>query len=1120
MSKKCDICDRSITKSTPGLECSKCERIVHLNTKCAGLTNKQIAALKAATSLEWTCRECQNELPRRNSTIIVPEDKEEEDDDTPVQINAKKLLENISKEVQKAIKLEMREVHESLQFHTAKLDEVVECMEVFRKNIKDLERKNQTLTNKNINLENRIGAMEQRIQELEQEKLNKYLEIANVPTKTVEEMKQVINNIAAKLKQPKEEIKSRRIQGQKDLSSKILVEFKDEDFQEKWINTGRNVNITVADINPNEQNNNNPVYIRESMTKYNKQLFWNTKQELKITKKFKITTQSNYSANLCAIYRPPNSSKRLFIDELKTVIEQLNKHSDLFLLGDVNIDLKLDNPIAHCYNNTLHGLGLMCGIKEYTRIELSKRSLSKTCIDHIYARSSSQDLFTSAIGTTLADHRTVLIACVGSPTQDITKYKIRFNYSKLNKLLDEVKWERTHDMSCPIMINNFICNNFRECYAKSRSQFKIRNTSRKNNHWVTDKVIKVSQYRDELFLKYIKDPNNKILKRDYNKSRNYANRIIRNAKNQHLKNEIILNKRDPRKLWQILNRITGKIKKSIDDTLLSAFKKNGNTNKNIANNFANSFVNSVQDIMPKCSIPLLNKSSYAMPVNVSMRLKPADSKSVETIIKNLNINKAPGKDGIRAIDLKRLCKNITSTIANLINQSIINQKHPASLKIGIVRPIYKKGNQNEYENYRPITILPVIDKIVEKYICKEINNFYNKNNIINKQQFGFQPHRNTTQLLTKFTDSIFKHLDEKKHVMVVFIDYTKAFDTLRHKILLNKLDDNGIRGNLLGWCKNYLEERSFIVKVGDVESDETRVTEGTAQGSVLGPLHYITYVNDLSNIIQHCEIYQFADDTCLVSKGSNAEEALSWLQKDFNLLLRWSHDAGLVLNANKTKLMYISTSQNRSEILPCLISHNHECLHKFNNSSFQNVKCHCKSIDVVSKQTYLGLVIDNRLNWKDHINHICDKLRAILAKFSVMKWSIPYSIRLQLYKSLAESIISYGLSSYGRTYKTHLNKIYTLQLRLLKEIVPINIKNKFRNDYHQLFEHCKIMPIHDKIKLTLLSEEYFNDKLKILNKVDPNSIITRQKSNAILLLPKYNNLYGKRKLHNTIHLVT
>ncbi|XP_046972771.1 uncharacterized protein LOC124539422 [Vanessa cardui] len=283
---KCDACKNNITKTSPGLECSKCERIVHLNNKCTGLTNKQITALKAAPSLEWTCQQCQQESPRRYASIIIPEE-EEEDDESPVQINANKFLKNITKEVEKTIKSELRELNDSLQFHSAKLDEVVECIDAFKKTIKNLERKNIELTNKNNNLEIRLGALEQRLQELEQEKLAKFIEIANVPYQKNEEIKEIVEKVAIKLKVPKEGIKSvRRLQGRNDQI--IKVELEDESTQEKWIIAAKGTKTTVSDINPTDKGNNNIVYIREAMTKLNKKIFWNAKQELKINQNFKF----------------------------------------------------------------------------------------------------------------------------------------------------------------------------------------------------------------------------------------------------------------------------------------------------------------------------------------------------------------------------------------------------------------------------------------------------------------------------------------------------------------------------------------------------------------------------------------------------------------------------------------------------------------------------------------------------------------------------------------------------------------------------------------------------------------------------------------------------------------
>ncbi|CAH2071257.1 unnamed protein product, partial [Iphiclides podalirius] len=284
---KCDNCKKSITKSSLGLECSKCERIVHLNTKCTGLSNKQIAALKAAPSLEWTCLDCQQENPRRNSSIITPDDDDEEED-TSVQINAKKLLSNITKEVEKAIKSEMTQLSDSLQFHSAKLDEAVECIEAFKKTIKALERKNTELTYKNNNLETRIGALEQRLHEIEQDKLAKFVEIAYVPTLKNEDVKSVVETIALKINQPKENIKSaRRLQGKKDQTASILVELIDENIQENWITLAKSIKPTIGDIIPTEKNNKSIVYVREAMTKLNKQLLWNAKRELKVGQNYK-----------------------------------------------------------------------------------------------------------------------------------------------------------------------------------------------------------------------------------------------------------------------------------------------------------------------------------------------------------------------------------------------------------------------------------------------------------------------------------------------------------------------------------------------------------------------------------------------------------------------------------------------------------------------------------------------------------------------------------------------------------------------------------------------------------------------------------------------------------------
>lgn len=198
--------------------------------------------------------------------------------------------------------------------------------------------------------------------------------------------------------------------------------------------------------------------------------------------------------------------------------------------------------------------------------------------------------------------------------------------------------------------------------------------------------------------------------------------------------------------------------------------------------------------MPNCNIKLFDSHTTCKTINASIRFQKATDSSVQKIISKLNSRKAPGPDNIKVSDIKIIGKDISSSIADLINCSIETGLYPDDLKNGCVRPIYKKGKRNDFSNYRPITLLSSIDKIIEKYVCEQIHAFYKKHNVINENQFAFQPGKSTASILSKFTDELNKYLNEKKHVFVLFIDFTRAFDTLVHKRLIDKLDNCGIRG--------------------------------------------------------------------------------------------------------------------------------------------------------------------------------------------------------------------------------------------------------------------------------------------------------------------------------------
>ncbi|KAI5639565.1 reverse transcriptase (RNA-dependent DNA polymerase) domain-containing protein [Phthorimaea operculella] len=777
----------------------------------------------------------------------------------------------------------------------------------------------------------------------------------------------------------------------------------------------------------------------------------------------------------------------------------------MIFIGDTNFDLKSGDTVTKAYMNVLSAQGLVRGISDYTRVELRKGIVTKSCIDHIFVRSRIQDVYCGALGTKLADHRMVAVAMtIGPQIQDVPVFARKINNRLLMQALAEVDWESCLKFNCPLAIYNDVNNKLQNCYKQATSLRKISCSKRNKEPWVFGRVVKACELRDRLFSEWLKDTKNNVNRLAYNKQRNKTNKLVEQQRNIYYNNNINNNQGNMRKLWQLLNRISGKITKSIDENIKKAFQSVG-SDQEIANLFAKSFKKNVDDIVPKCDIKLLDENAFRRPINHSMLIRKASSSQIIKIIKGLKNNKAPGCDGIRAADIKSIANKISGSIAHFINQSLASGVYPDDLKKGLVRPIFKGGDSKDCTKYRPITMLPIVDKIVEKYISDQIHEFYRNHDVLSENQFGFQARKSTSLLLSKFTDEINEYLDHKKHVLIILIDYSKAFDTLRHNTLIKKLEDSGVRGPTLEWCTNYLKNRSYQVKVGTSHSQKETVTGGTAQGSVLGPLHYLAYVNDMNNCVEKCSIYQYADDTCLIAAHECLRTAETLLQDDFNRICQWSHDAGLVLNAEKTKLIHIHSNQSRTVDAISIIGHDHNCLHL----GIGNVHCKCLPLQQVTDQKYLGLVIDNNFNWGPHINNICNRLRAILAKFYIIKNRIPFKIRLQMYNALAESIITYGLSSYGRTFRSYLDDIYKLQVRLLKLVVPFNFKIRIW-DEAELFTYCKVLPVHLNFKFQMLKEHFFRTEIQ-----NPTSHfkLTRQVTNKILLKPKTNNYYGRERLN-------
>ena len=369
------------------------------------------------------------------------------------------------------------------------------------------------------------------------------------------------------------------------------------------------------------------------------------------------------------------------------------------------------------------------------------------------------------------------------------------------------------------------------------------------------------------------------------------------------------------------------------------------------------------------------------------------------------------------------------------------------MKIARVSPIYKKGSKNDPSNYRPISVLSIINKIFEKILHKRLYKYLTKYDILYKYQFGFREGHSTTHALIEATDTIKHAIDNKELTCGIFIDLTKAFDTVDHSILLQKLFHYGIRGNVYNLFKSYLSDRKQYVRVNNENSDMQQVVCGVPQGSVLGPLLFIIYINDLANCCNEGTFRIFADDTgifCHSKTISLLMEKAAVIMKNIH---NWFQSNKLTLNTSKTSFLIFRSSRFSIQQLPDTIN--------FGNSSIHRT----------SQIKYLGVILDEFMNWNAHIQDLCNNLKCLFPLFYNIRDYLNDDHVKIMYYTMVFSKIKYGSIVYGLTNTENLNKIQILQNRLLKVLL---IK-PHRYSTNKLHKDLSILKFEDIVKQELMS---------------------------------------------------
>ena len=619
------------------------------------------------------------------------------------------------------------------------------------------------------------------------------------------------------------------------------------------------------------------------------------------------------------VYRMPDSSVDMFNERLADILNSVQKENKLFyLLGDLNIDLfkhDVHRPTSE-FLDIIYSYNVYPLVTKPTRVTAS----SATLIDHILSNNIdvSYGHAQGILCTSISDHFAVFHIAGNMSTSKLTqpvspkltRDMRRKNIEKFSTEMQKINW------------NNLLCINdtqsayspfhkmLSDVYDKCFPYKKFDKPYYNKKPWLTLALKESIKTKNKLYVTSTKGSNKKEKSAQYKLYRNRLYHLLRSAERRYYHDVLVEHKSNLKQSWKIIKSVINKRKYH---PLNNKFKYNGKVIDDgfeISNRFNKFFVHVGE------SLPSVIPQSTKMPSDYlkhdivnKMYLDPVTENEIDKIILNFRESSA-GWDELKPTVIKSIRHCISLPLRHICNLSFRTGIFPDELKIANVVPIFKSGDEMIFSNYRPVSVLPVFSKIIERLMYNRLLKYINDNNLLYKYQFGFQKGRSTHMALIILIDKISEALENGDCVIGIFLDFSKAFDTVDQIILLQKMYLYGIQDTTLSWFENYLSNRKQYVTYNGIKSQTEKINCGVPQGSILGPLLFLIYINDLSTVSEACMSILFADDTDMFFTGKNLKTMATVINEELIRVQEWLHCNKLSLNVLKTHYI-IFTSRNK-----------------------------------------------------------------------------------------------------------------------------------------------------------------------------------------------------------------